>query len=150
MAEIGELRLHSVLGVEATHLIGPEVVHESLVELVRVLIVQVIHVYLLLQAHVCPVRGQGYPMVHARMPTHVALPVEVLPRTLRVTHLVNGSDLVSDLHLGLLTRVTRVEGLVVGEAVQVLVVLLVDLHVVFAVHISLKVVEELEEHLQSD
>jgi hypothetical protein len=63
---------------------------------------------------------------------------------------LDGANLVSNLHRWLLGRVGRVEGLVVGEAVQVLVVLIIDFHVVFAVRVRVEVVEEAKEDLEGD
>ena len=62
---------------------------------------------------------------------------------------LDGTDLVSDLH-GWLCGVSGVESLVVGETIQVLVVLVIDFKVVFAIRISLEVVEKAEQDLESD
>lgn len=65
-----------------------------------------------------------------------------LRSTWRVRHLLQARN-------GLLTWVRRVESLVVAEAVQVLVVLVKDFLVVFAVLIRVEIVEKSEEYLQS-
>ncbi len=68
----------------------------------------------------------------------------------RVRDILNRSDLVSDLHVGLFAWVARMEGLIVREPVQVLVVLLEHLHVVLAVTLRLEIVEQAEEDLDRD
>lgn len=70
-------------------------------------------------------------MVHARVPSHVALHVHI-GAVWWVSDLLNAAW-VADLHVQLLTGVGRVESLIIAETIQVLVVLLEDLKVVFAV-----------------
>ena len=51
------------------------------------------------------------------------------------------TDWVSDLHIWLLSRVRGVEGLIIGEPIQVLVILVVNFKVVFTIRICLEIVE---------
>lgn len=62
--------------------------------------------------------------------------------------MVYGRSDVSNLQVGLLARVRRVEGLIIREAVQILVVLIKHLEVILAIGISFEVVKEAEEHLE--
>jgi len=79
-------------------------------------------------------------MVDTGVSAQVALHMHVRTRWW-ICNSLNVADLISDLLTGLLTRVSRMEGLVVAEAVQVLVVLLKHLHVVLAVRFCIEIVE---------
>ena len=87
-------------------------------------------------------------MVHAGVSTHVTRHVHIWA-TWRVGDLWNVPQ-ISDLHIGLLARVRRMKGLIIAESVQVLIVLLEDLHVILAVRLVLEVVKQSEEHLERD
>lgn len=78
-------------------------------------------------------------MVHTRM--EVALNMHIGARRPWVGDSLYRSDLVTNLHVGRLARVRRMEGLVIGEAVQVLVVLIIDLHVILLIVVCFHVVE---------
>ena len=62
------------------------------------------------------------------------------------TDCLDSADLVSDLHRRL-CGVSSVESLVVGETIQVLIVLVVHFEVVFTIRIRLEVVEKAEQNL---
>ncbi len=51
------------------------------------------------------------------------------------------ADWVSDLHIWLLCGVRGVEGLIIGEPIQILVILVVNFKIVFTVRICLEIVE---------
>ena len=72
-------------------------------------------------------------MVDTGMSAQMALYVHVTSSWWVCNSLVDVADLVSNLLTRLLAWVSRVEGLIVAEPVQVLVVLLEHLHVVLAV-----------------
>jgi hypothetical protein len=73
----------------------------------------------------------------------VTISVHICPR-LRISYCLYRADLVSDLHVRLLGWVRCVESLIVREAIQVLVVLIIHFQVVFAIRISLEIVEQAE------
>ena len=75
------------------------------------------------------------------MPTEVSLSVHVVGSA--GVYLLN-ADLLSDWHGRGLCRVCGVEGLVIGEPIQVLVVLLKHFLIVFAIRICFKVMEKAE------
>ncbi len=66
--------------------------------------------------------------------------VHILP-WLSISNSLYRADWVSDLHVWLLCGVCGVEGLIIGEPIQVLVVLVVNFKVVFTIRICLEIVE---------
>ena len=67
-----------------------------------------------------------------------------------ICDVLNSSDLVSDLHVGLFAWIARVEGLIILKSVQVLVILLEHFLVVLAITLRVEVVKQAEEDLERD
>ena len=67
-----------------------------------------------------------------------------------ICDVLNSSDLVSDLHVGLFAWIARMEGLIILKSVQVLVILLEHFLVVLAIALRIKVVKQAEEDLERD
>ncbi len=66
--------------------------------------------------------------------------MHILP-WLSISNSLNRADWVSDLHIWLLCGVRGVEGLIIGEPIQILVILVVNFKIVFTVRICLEIVE---------
>jgi len=87
-------------------------------------------------------------MVYSWMATQMGPSMHVCSWLRVPADCLDGADLVSDLHRRL-CGVSRVESLVVGETIQVLIVLVIHFEVVFTIRISLEVVEKAEQNLKS-
>lgn len=87
-------------------------------------------------------------MVDSWVAAQMGPSVHVSPWLRVPTDCLDGADLISDLH-GRLCGVSGVESLVVGETIQVLIVLVVHFEVVFTIRIRLEVVEKAEQNLES-
>ena len=67
-----------------------------------------------------------------------------------ICNVLNRSNLVSDLHVGLFAWVGCMEGLIILEPVQILIILLEHFLIVFAITFCVEVVEQAEEDLERD
>ena len=120
--------LHSILAV-AIHLIWPEV-HQSFIHAVSVLFVVEALIHLLIEYHMRSI-CRKWNMMNACVASHVPWHVHICAAR-RISDLLNISQ-VSNLHIRLLTRVSRMKGLIVAESIKVLIILIEDFHIVFAV-----------------
>lgn len=90
---------------------------------------------------------EWHAVVHSRVADQVARPMHIIRCGETYGY---RSDLVSNLQVLWLARVRRVERLVVRKAVDVQIILLVDLLIALPICICFKAVKEAEEDLQSD
>ena len=128
MVHVLERWLHSILAV-AIHLIWPEV-HQSFIHIVGVLFVVEALIHLLIEYHMRTIRRKWH-MMNACVASHVPRHVHICA-TRWISDLLNISQ-VSNLHIRLLARVSRMKCLIIAEAIKVLIILIEDFHVVFAV-----------------